>query len=873
MFALLFFGCDLITPEEEEAGIEALDEIIESGTVVGGAPSGAWQSTDAVVNDLLIFEDNILYIFKYEPSALVIEIDTILFTLTSTDDAFIVEMEPNEIDTVPFTFSEDTLIVTTEEDKTEKFVPFSSESLPIHWIEKSTGEITDTPEDTVDSVDKITDSVDKIIDTVIAIDTGSFVNGLPLGSWQINETPMNEISMISEEYIVFYDYDSEYSSLWIDTIPYSVNDTKTAFLVEGKEGEVQTVPFTYADGILTIIEPDHDDEPGETVEYIPYSGTELPETWEIKVIEEEGLYDGQWISGDSTFVLQMWGDSLFDMSYDASTKHTEWNGSKFEVNASADTLFVSNKGEVFTLAVIDYTGETLTIESPEGEIVKLTAFYGDVMDIWDMEYTGGSPLQKMWVILTDEETIPDEILIIKGTSIEEFFYDIETEKVEMGSTEYWIDSLQNLTMKLKDGTEERYTFSIWEDTLVLSTGNEKIIYVEYWGEIPHPEWAGEFYERPIDEDSDEHTPIGGQWIVDNGEYTEVWWISNEIIEMVTYNESDSSRYYEKHTFSLSADGQTVYIHFEDHKAEFSVSQTDETLVLTDSEKTLKFIRDDNFYPDKEWITEDKYDDDQYVDDKYGDDQYDDDQYGDDKYGDDKYGDDQYGEDQYGEDQFGEDQFGDDHKAVTEPYFGQWENGNEVYAIGPRVISIFTYDEQTGTLMLEQLPYKKDNDKLLTISADGVSNGYYSFAVSGNELSLKDQNGGEVVLSQYEGSIPTSTWNITSNEYAHLTDHQYIGSWLSTDGDLNEIVTFGPTLITISKLEDDNSISTEYHDYYIDATGNNIIIIDGPDGNERKMAIVLEGNKIEVSKDNETDSQKGVMTFSKYDGSIPHPDWM
>ncbi len=661
----------------------------DSGSVVNGVPTGAWKSSTAVVNEILLFKSATLLIkLEYDPIDSVIIRDSIKYSLTEDNSGFIVEIEDGKIDTVFYVIKDGVLTVTPPDGLEQSFVPFSGDKTPEHWIEKSD---------------------EQIIDTVIVVDTGSYKDGIPLGSWAIDEAVMDEMIVILPDTLILYEYDYADSSLSTQYMKYTINSAKTQFIFDGEDF---VVDYSYNSDTkkLTIITPGESETELDTIVFVPYNGTKTPSDWVIREFWNEGLYDGQWLSGDSTFLLSIHEDSLFNASYDFSTGKSEFNSSAFKLSANEDTIFVINDHESYSIIVKEFTGDKLIIISPDNETVELHRFDGDIDDIWDIKH-----------------------------------------------------------------------------------------------------WEG--------------GRLNGQWILDNGEYNSVWYVYSDTIDMLKYNEMDSTVMHEWHNFTYVDTARTLYIHYETHQSQYSVNQTEDTLKLTSTSETLVFFRDSTFDPKYDWDMKNDS--------------------------------------------------GHHEEQKVEPFFGQWmsNNGNEVFAIGPKMISIFKYIDQTGTLELIQHPYQLSEDTLYTITSSGTSSDFFIFNATEQNLEIKNQNGIGFTLTRYDGMIPLANWNVKNNSHSHITDNKYLGNWATTRTPLDEIVLFRPTLIQILEFDyTDKRLRVEFHDYYIDATGEYLVILDGKDDMEMKMPIIREGEKIEITELNEDGTEAKTMSFSLYSGSIPPSDW-
>ncbi len=520
---------------------------------------------------------------------------------------------------------------------------------------------------------------------------------------------MDEIIMISDDSLLLYEYDYADSSLSTQVMKYSVNSEKTQFIFDGEDF---TVDYSYNSETkkLTLIVPGDSKTDLDTIVFVPYPSTKIPSDWIIKELWNEGIYDGQWLSGDSTFLLAIWNDSIFDASYDFSTGKSEFNSASFTLSSDEDTIYVHNDYESYTIVVVEFTGEKLRILSPENEIVELFYFDGDIDSIWDMKH-----------------------------------------------------------------------------------------------------WEG--------------GPINGQWILNNGEYNSVWYIYSDTINMLKYNQMDSTVKHEWHNFTYVDTAKTLYIHYETSQSEFTVIQTDDTLTLNSTSETLIFFRDSTFDPKFDWDV--KHD------------------------------------------------TGHHEEQKIELFFGQWltTDSNEVFAIGPKMINIFKYIDESETLELLQYPYELSQDTLYTISSSGTSDGFFIYNATEKNLELKNEDGIAFTLMRYDGKVPLSDWNVTNNTHTHITDNEYVGNWVTTKDPIDEIVLFGPTLIQLIKYDTtDKRVDVEFHDYYIDATGEYLVILDGMDDMEMKMPISREGDKLKVTELNEDGTEGETMEFILYTGSIPHDDW-
>ena len=750
----------------------------DSAVVINGVPKGTWKTTDTPMDEIINISDDSVTIYSYEPNDSSLNIMTVAYTINNTKDSIIIAKNNYDITSTKYTVVNDTFIIinidSTNIIDTSKYVGYTEATIPPEsWIIKN-------------SVDTTKDS-STIIDTIIAIDSGSFVNNVPSGSWQIDSTPMDEIVMLGKDSIKIYDYNYSDSSINIMAIPYSIDSINQNFIVSADSGMIDTIHYEYLNSILKIAEPD-----GNMSDFKVYSSTKLPTDWVIKNITNDTIDDSThndgiervWLSEDSLLIFEIRDDSIAIFKYNSIDSSMDVKVYSYSLNSSSDSIIIMtpNGTESYEILldsaslILKNSTETLPFTQYDGEMIPT---FWNVKDM-------GIPIMGLWVVVGDN---PDIVLDIRDSSIEKITYNFTDSTVNKVNDIYHLNpSIDTLTVT-DSLSDKKYGISIISDTLTLTSAAESITYARYFGPVPLSSWI-------IKNGGTNNGDISGMWIVDNGNRDSVIQIWDDTLVIHHYIAADSMFYTDWYNYTSSDSSDTLYLVGKSGSINVAVNFSGDSLQISSSTLNASLIRSTDYqFPLTDWVLTNM------------------------------------------------------NPPIMEPYFGEWisPDSQNIVTIGPKVIHIFAYDSITDSvnLIAEEHLGGKVGDTIAVTGNSPVK----SFIITDNSgiLSIEYSNNISYTLNKFNGEIPLASWAVTNSNDIAFTTNKYVGSWLIDNTEKDEIVTIGATLISITHYNStDSTFFTDMMDYKINSTEDSLVIIS--DDGDMSIPISLTGAILTVTPD-------------------------
>lgn len=593
LFSFFFIGCDLLDddPSDDPA----------TGVTI---PSGTWieSGTSPTIIVDIDLTNNLFTIYEYDSEDSLIDTIPRIFNLNSTETGYILE-EYGDLakENVTFTISGEsiTLVIGSE---SITFIKYTGVIPHPTWVV-----------------------------AVIDVDTGKVENGIPSGSWQTTDTPMDEIVMLGTDTITIYEYDAVDSTLVIQKMAYSIDTANKAFIaIDAFYDDTMTIPFNYVNDTLTVIAPSEDGPAAgyDTLTFVVYNAEGLPATWVVKDKQDhnevdlnlmngiytDGIPSGAWQVNETPLeeIVMFTADTFYMYDYDATDSILYYSMMLYQINATKDTFYIdfgdpSNPMKFGVAYSYDAAAGILTVIAPSDDgtldTVKLSPYTSDklpenwvILDVMeDVDGPNDGPYLSGQYLSLDGNTV----LQLYSESMEYFNYNPADSTIKTISKGYHIN-MDGDTIHFNDGGYALYLYK--EDTLFITDDLGKTqTFTFYDGPIPVEGWILKDggYEGDLE--------LQGTWLIADGTMDEVLEIYSYELAILEYNSVDSIVYKQHMSYDLNETNDTIFVKSPDGTmAPVPYVIMNDTLKITEPEngEIVLYTRYDGPIPLDEWVVKD-----------------------------------------------------------------------------------------------------------------------------------------------------------------------------------------------------------------------------------------------------------------------------
>ncbi len=474
---ITFIKYDGVIPHS--SWVEAIIDV-DTGGVVNGLPTGAWQTTDMPMNEIIILDSDTIIIYNYQPLDSTLYYQHMPYSFNADKSSFIIVDETGVTQEVPFSFTGDTLVIITPEDDakdTITFTPYKMEGLPEAWI------INDKE-----------------------IDTGNGEYNMVEGQWLNSEKDF--VLQIFGDTLITVEYHAMDSMVYKHMQHYYLNPTMdTIFMTEN--GEMKGHASYYFNNDTLIM--NHSDGGLEMFTY--YDGMVPLDHWVVKDDNfEQTPLTGDWLITDvmPNELLMINNYSIEVHTWDPVDSMFEKFVFDYNTNDNLDTLWIESPTEGTMIIQIIISGDTLTFTESDGTKTVYARHKGGFPEHWKGKDTNnnGVDIIGQWLVDSPEK---NEVWQFYPDSASQFMYHPLDSFMSHEPFGLRIsDNKDSLYLNGKDG-EMAYMIKINADTLSLYQGTYKMVLLRDHSKLPLDHWImKEFHEDP------KPAPHFGEWISSDG---------------------------------------------------------------------------------------------------------------------------------------------------------------------------------------------------------------------------------------------------------------------------------------------------------------------------------------------------------------------